>query len=140
MNFTSRDPPVTAPEIAQGEFDCGIRLPPPLRSMYLASNGGEPDPYVFENDELDTVVSEFLPLKSHVRGTAVEAYKLLVLERAVVAPKFFPFAVDGGGEYFFVDSQTLDGRVFFYRSDAAVPSLVALGVGFDQFWAALKPE
>ena len=28
----------------------------------LASNGGEPDPYVFENDELDTVVSKFLPL------------------------------------------------------------------------------
>jgi hypothetical protein len=108
--------------------------------MYLASNGGEPDPYVFENDELDTVVSEFLPLRSESRGTAVRSYKLLVLERAVVSPNLFPFAVDGGGDYFFVDTETPDGKVFFFRSDAADPSLVSLGIDINEFWAALKPE
>jgi len=108
--------------------------------MYLASNGGEPDPYVFENDELDTVVSEFLPLRSESRGTAVQTYKLLVLERAIVSPNFFPFAVDGGGDYFFIDTKTPDGKVFLFRSDAAAPSLVSLGINLNEFWASLKPE
>lgn len=140
VNFANPDPPITEDEIRQCEFDCGIRLPPPLRSTYVASNGGEPDSYVFENDELDTVVSEFLPLRSESRETAVQTYQILVMERAIVSRNFFPFAVDGCGDYFFVDTETPDGRVFFFRSDSVAPSLVFLGMGLNEFWASLKPE
>jgi cell wall assembly regulator SMI1 len=141
MTFTNPDHQIDEARIDRCEADCGIRLPRALRSTYLASNGGEPEPYVFQTDEVDTVVSEFLPLESDSRGTAVQSYMRLVRERALVAPHFFPFAVDGGGDYFFVDTSTDDGRVFFYRSDSASTlGLLPLGLNVDEFWAALRPE
>ncbi|CAN5401690.1 hypothetical protein BH09VER1_BH09VER1_09190 [soil metagenome] len=141
MKFTNPDSAIAEDEILRCEADCGIRLPCPLRLIYLDSNGGEPDPYVFQNDELDTVVSEFLPLKSELRGTAVQSYIRLVREKAIVFANFFPFAVDGGGDYFFVDTKTPDGKVYIFRSEATKsPALLPLGIGIDEFWMALKPE
>ena len=141
MIFTNSDLHIDEAQIDRCEADCAVRLPRALRLTYLASNGGEPEPYVLQTDEVDTVVSAFLPLKSNSRGTAVQSYFQLVRERAIVAPHFFPFAVDGGGDYFFVDTSTDDGRVFFYRSDSAsTPCLLPLGLNVDEFWAALRPE
>jgi len=119
-----------------------VTLPDPLRRQYLRANGGSPDPYVFENDELDTVVAAFLPLTATGDGdTAVETYADLVASKGIVPRHFFPFAVDGGGDYFFVDTATAEGAVYFYRSDSAeAAGLVPLHLGVDDFWSALKPE
>lgn len=141
MNFTNSDSPITEAQIVECEANSGIRLPASLRSTYLKYNGGEPDPYVFQDDRIDTVVSEFLPLKSMSRGSAVRSYELLVKERAIVPSNFFPFAVDGGGDYFFVDMNTPDGKVFFFLSDSTdVSALHPLGMGLYEFWDALIPE
>ncbi|TPI23262.1 SMI1/KNR4 family protein [Mesorhizobium sp. B4-1-1] len=141
MRFLNSEHPLTGDMIAQCEKACGLVLPAPARELYARSNGGEPDPYVFQNDELDTVVSEFLPLAAESRGTAVQSYRRLVTEKAVVAARFFPFAIDGGGDYFFVDTQTRDGAVYFYRSDSRFDQgLLPLGLDFTGFWAALVAE
>jgi cell wall assembly regulator SMI1 len=141
MIFSNGDLQIDDARIDRCEAECGIRFPRALRALYLASNGGEPDPYVLERDAIDTVVSELLPLVSNSRGTAVQSYLRLVLERAIVPPQYFPFAVDGGGDYFFVDTDTIDGKVFFYRSDSIdMPLLHPLELNIDEFWKALRPE
>jgi cell wall assembly regulator SMI1 len=140
MNFTNSDDPLSESEIARCEADLAIRLPSSLRECYLIANGGEPNPYVFQNAKLDTVVTEFLPLKSRSRGTSVQCYRRLVLEKKLVHSSLFPFAVDGGGDYFFTDMQTSEGAVYFYRSDSINDPLLKLNLGIDDFWAALKPE
>ena len=119
----------------------GFSFPEPLRSSYLAANGGEPDPYVFQNDDVDTVVSQFLPLVSSSRGTSVDAYRRLVKQKKIVSPHFFPFAVDGGGDYFFVDMRTPVGDVYFYRSDCESDQmLLNLHMSLDEFWSSLSEE
>jgi hypothetical protein len=141
MEFLNPDRPLTDGMISLCEDACGLVLPDPVRQIYLRSNGGEPEPYVFQNDELDTVISQFLPLVSESRGTAVQSYRRLVAEKALVPANLFPFAVDGGGDYFFVDCKTAEGAVYFYRSDTGFDEkLVPLGLNFDKFWGALVSE
>jgi hypothetical protein len=110
-----------------------------LRGQYLKSNGGTPDPYVYEDDDVDTVVSEFLPLVScRAKRTAFNVYENLVLAKALVPLQFFPFAVDGGGDYFFVDCSSANENVSFFVGDDR--SLLRLSVGLPEFWARLKQE
>lgn len=132
---------ITESMLAECEAVCGLKLPQALRASYLFSNGGEPNPYVFQHENLDTVVSEFLPLTAESRGTAIKAYQRLVRDRKLVPLQFFPFAVDGGGDYFFADTSTPNGMVFFLRSDSRRGmSLLGLGLGVAEFWNALTPE
>jgi hypothetical protein len=141
MEFLNPDRPLTDDMIVRCEDACGLVLPNPVRQIYLRSNGGEPEPYVFQSDDLDTVISQFLPLASETRGTAVQSYRRLVADKALVPANLFPFAVDGGGDYFFVDCKTADGAVYFYRSDTSFDEkLLPLGLNFYQFWRALVTE
>jgi cell wall assembly regulator SMI1 len=141
MRFTNSDPSITVKDIVEIEAMLGSSLPSAVRNLYLSTNGGSPEPYVFENQEIDTVVAELLPLKSSRRGTAPKSYQRLVLERRVFPPNFFPFAIDGGGDHFLVDLRTPSGQVYFYRSDSAKGGqLLALNLEFTQFWSALKEE
>jgi hypothetical protein len=129
---------ITPEDIADVEVTFDLKLPAQVQKLYLSVNGGVPEPYVFESDTLDTVVSEFLPLKWK-NDTAIDVYLGLVRDKQLVPKCFFPFAVDGGGDYFFVDTATPDGLVYFYRHDTASSDpLLNLRVGFDQFWALLR--
>jgi cell wall assembly regulator SMI1 len=141
MKFTNSEPSINAQDIANAEKTLGIAFPSSVRSLYLSTNGGIPEPYVFENDKVDTVVTEFLPLKSSCKGTALKSYERLVLDKKLVPQQFFPFAIDGGGDYFLVDCSTSNGAVFFYKSDSASSNhLLNLKLGFEQFWTLLKRE
>jgi hypothetical protein len=123
------------------EIILGFNLQVVVRDFYLSINGGSPEPYVFEDQNIDTIVAEFLPLKSERKGTVLVSYKRLVCEKKLVPRHFLPFAVDGGGDYFFVDCSTLDGQVYFYRSDSiSSERLVNLNLAFKQFWSSLKVE
>ena len=140
MKFTNQGSTITTRDIEHVENSLGLKLPRAVHKLYLFANGGSPKPYVFENDSIDTVVSGLLPLKAQ-KGTAIVAYKKLVLNKKLVPQQFFPFAVDGGGDYFFVDCSTIDGTVYFFRGDSAsAERLISLAVGFDQFWSLLKDE
>lgn len=141
MTFSNSEPSLSHADIADAEAILGMSLPIAVREHYLAVNGGSPVPYVYEDTNLETVVSEFLPLKSEHIRTALKTYEHLVLRKKLVPRPFFPFAVDGGGDYFFVDCSTSDGVVHFFRSDSARGAhLLNLRVGYKKFWPLLKPE
>jgi cell wall assembly regulator SMI1 len=135
------DVSLTAADIDGIEAKLGVTLPAALRAHYLRWNGGTPEPWVFEGASHTAVVSEFLPLKTEDDAdTAVDVYRDLVVKQRLVPATLFPFAVDPGGDYFFVDVATPDGRVFLYRHDTAFENLRALDHGFDAFLAALVDE
>jgi cell wall assembly regulator SMI1 len=141
MQFDDPEKALSVSALEQIENDLSLSFPEPVKQRYLESNGGYPSPYVFSSENADTVVSIFLPLASDSKGTAVESYRRLVQSLKLVAPSFFPFAVDGGGDYFFVDCSTPDGRVFFYRGDSRLGDrLVDLKLSFQGFWESLRPE
>jgi SMI1-KNR4 cell-wall len=141
MRFLNPEPGVSLLEVAEIEAILGIEFPPAVRSLYVSTNGGEPEPYVLENSNVDTVVAEFLPLKSDRKGTAVSSYGRLVIGQGLVPRHLFPFAIDGGGDYFFVDCSTSEGSVSFYRGDSSDGErLLDLDLAFEQFWSSLKSE
>lgn len=143
MQFTNLDRNLSEEEIEHVELELGISFPESLRDLFANHNGGEPDPYVFQEQDLHTVVNETLPLISgEGRGTAVRTYQLLVVERRIVKKNFFPFAVDAGGDYFFVNCDASDSPVYFYRSDVGMDQecLIDLGLTLEEFWDCLQPE
>jgi hypothetical protein len=140
ITFTSGGPALSSADVTNAERKLGITFPAALRRAYLSSNGGSPYPYVFENDDLDTVVTEFLPLSGRT-GTAIQTWTRLIREQGLLPERYFPFAVDGGGDYFFVDCASPEGAVYIYRSDTSLDDrLLDLRMELDDFWASLKEE
>ncbi len=140
MQFVNPDQPLSESEIQNIESDLGLAFPAALKELFLNHNGAEPEPYVLEIDDLriSTVVSRTLPLVSRTgSGTAVQTYRRLVTEMQVVPENFFPFAVDGGGDYLLIDCDT--GTISFLKSDPDV-KLVELGVDLNGFWDLLKED
>lgn len=143
MQFTDLDCKLSREMVENVETDLGISFPESLKDLFVKFNGGDPDPYVFQNFDLNTVVNATLPLIStQNRGTALYSYQLLVVERQIVNKNYFPFAVDAGGDYFFVDCDTADARVYFYLSDAGEDrrGLLDLELTLNEFWDHLEPE
>ena len=137
MTFQDTDRKLIENDIQLAERQLGFLLPAQLREHYLKWNGGCPEPYLLSDDKVDTVVSEVLPLFSDGSGTAIDSYKTLVTERHIVDRKFFPFAVDGAGDYFFINVDS--GKVYFYSSDNEErPMLVAETL--TAFWYKLRSE
>jgi hypothetical protein len=141
MHFTNVGCSISSEDITAIENQLHLCFPYTFRKFYLKTNGGIPEPYVFENDAIDTVVSEVLPLKAESRNTAPTVYNRLVLDKHLVPIKYFPFAVDGGGDYFFIDCETSDGFICFYNSDTNEQEhLIPLNMNLDQFFETLKSE
>jgi hypothetical protein len=143
MKFENSDAPVSATQLAAIELALSLTLPNALKSQYLQSNGGSPVPYVYEDENLDTAVARFLPIASLIGArTAVDTYQHLVLHKRIVPKQYFPFAVDGGGDYFFADCSTDEGLVHYYRSDPPGDEgpLISLGLSVGNFWIRLKAE
>jgi hypothetical protein len=83
-----------------------------------------------------------LPLYSDTKlNTAIAVYEDLVLGKALVARNLFPFAVDGGGEHFFVDCNNPDAAVYYFRSENLYLNLKPLekvANSLEQFWSMLQ--
>ncbi|WP_371861258.1 SMI1/KNR4 family protein [Pseudoduganella lutea] len=139
MKFSSPDRKITESDINSVEATIGLLFPSVLRRQYLQSNGGVPEPYVYEDACIDTVVCEFIPIISdRGRCTAVSMYQNLVLDKGIVFLSYFPFAIDGGGDYFFADCSTEIAEVSFFSGE--LRSLIPLSIGISEFWMKLKPE
>ncbi|WP_339733989.1 SMI1/KNR4 family protein [uncultured Gimesia sp.] len=139
MHFVNPDQPLSESDIQTVERNLDLEFPAELRELFLKHNGAEPEPYVLENDELriSTVVSRTLPLLSMTgNGTAVQSYHRLVTQMQLTPHNYFPFAVDGGGDYFMIDC--ISGVVSFLKSDPV--QLIKLGVGLSGFWDLLKDD
>lgn len=103
MEFLNPDQMLTEADVASVESELMLEFPKALKELFLQHNGAEPEPYVLEDDDLriSTVVSRTLPLKSRSgSGTAAQSYNRLIAELRLAPSHYFPFAVDGGGDYF----------------------------------------
>lgn len=139
MKFLNPEKKLSKQQIQRVELSLGIKFPSLLVEYYLKSNGGEPEPYVFQKGRLDTVVSEFLPLISNELDTSPEVYKDLVLSKQIVPNNLYPFAIDGGGDYFFLDLSDTKLATYFYMHDTVRKRpLVNLRMSFGEFWQSLK--
>jgi len=136
--------PLSTSQIRASESALNLRLPSFLWRLYRRTNGGSPEAYVFASDVLETVVNEVLPLVRTFGGLsgAVRSYERLVVELELAPRTFFPFAVDGGGDYFLTDCSTRDGEVYFLDGRGATPDerLHKLNMGLGEFFASLKTE
>lgn len=141
MKFRKHRPALRPGDISDVEDRFELTLPEDLKAIYMQSNGGTLVDYVYDDVEVATVISQILPLSADSGMNAARSYHLLVEDRGIVPRHFFPFAVDGGGDYFFVDCRTDEGRVHFFRADEDPPEqLLDLGVGIADFSARLRPE
>ncbi|EEF59168.1 SMI1/KNR4 family protein [Pedosphaera parvula] len=142
MLFENQDTPVSLAEIQSLEAELGIRFPDSLKKLFLENNGGSPIPYVLRTEDHYTTVSETLPMKSSKgRGTAIDSYKTLVLKRNLVPRQLFPFAVDSGGDYFFVDCTPSRELVYLYKADCTFgENLSNLCMSLENFWNSLVDE
>src|SRR5688572_6272677 len=115
-----------------------LTFPDSLISLYLQANGGEPETYVFQKGSIDTVVTEFLALTSTEFDTSPEVYRDLVLAKQIVPKHLYPFAIDGGGDYFFIDTSDAKEGVYLYLHDTSRKNpLVNLKMTFADFWESL---
>ena len=131
---------LTSKQIDAVEHELNFRFPASLREAYVQSNGGSPDRCIFQSQVIDTAVSEFLPLLSDKIRPATATYKYLVLEKKLVPPHYFPFAVDSGGDYFFVDCSVPCGRVFLLRHDTIFERVIDTGLTHKEFIDFLRQE
>src|SRR6185437_5815420 len=142
MLFENQDRSVSIAEIENVEAELDLRFPNSLKKLFLENNGGRPIPYVLHTQNHWTTVSDTLPLRSSKsRGTAVHCYKILVLERKLVPRELFPFAVDSGGDCFFVDCTPDQESVYLYKADSAFgENLADLHMSLGEFWNSLVDE
>jgi hypothetical protein len=128
--------PASNEQIDDLEHRLGLQFPADLRRLFREANGGRPEPYVYRDDNHDTDVSECLALRPG-RGSALWTYELLVLSKQLVPRHFFPFAVDSGGDCFFVDCSVARSGVYVYVHDTAFERLRLLCGSIDEFWTRL---
>lgn len=141
MKFLNHDITLTEKDVAAAERQLGLTFPQPLRALFLENNGAVLEPYVLRSEAAQTVVNETLPLVSGAgRETAIECYQDLVVEKAIVARKFFPFAADVGGDYFFIDCDDSAAAVYLFISDSLVPRLEKIADSLADFLNMLEPE
>jgi hypothetical protein len=139
VTFSECIAPASDEEVDQLEGRVGLKFPSGLRRLFSTANGGRPTPSVFRDGEIDTDVSECLALRDG-RGSALWTYELFVLSKRLVPSTFFPFAVDSGGDCFFVDCSSAAASVFLYVHDTAFEHLCPLDVSIDDFWERLIEE
>jgi SMI1 / KNR4 family (SUKH-1) len=135
VTFVNSAAPIRAEDIASVERELGIHFPVGLRNHFLETNGGSPEPYIYEDG---SVISQCLVLVG--RGSAVDAYRDLALKKRVFPLQFFPFAVEGGGDLFLVDCSTPDGMVYLWRHDLSAETLVSLHSRIDDFWSRVTDD
>jgi hypothetical protein len=100
--------------VKEAEARTGLRFPDRLSWLFTNANGASPS-------DQATGISKFLELRDG-RGSAEWTYEVLVVHFGLVPWQWFPFANDGGGNVFFVDTASPDGSVFFCHLDTASPS------------------
>lgn len=142
MEFVNKDKTLTLDEVKAVEAALHLHFPEALRELFVANNGGKPMPYVLSTDTIDSVVNETLPLISErERMTAPDLHHKLVADMKMIERRFFPFAGDGGGDYYFVDCDDPQGGVYISMHDSAKGfRLERVWNSISGFWDQLVAE
>ena len=121
----------------------GFKLPEIVRDHFLKNNGGVPNPHVFILDHfIATEVACSLSVITNSGGTLVGDVYGRFVSNGWIAEGLLPFAVDAGGDYFFVDCRSDRLDTYFYDTQVRTegPGLVDLERGFLDFWETLSSE
>lgn len=128
-------PSPTPEDYEQFEAKFGIPIPEQVRALLSYSNGGHP--------ELDTYFSEDLTEDS---SFAIDRFLFLALDsnevdsfdyalklwRPLIGPQALPFALDGGGDPFFLDLTAQPAAVKKYLHDSD-KDMVFVAPNFEAF-------
>jgi hypothetical protein len=133
VTFSECDPAATTEDVDALERNLGFAVPDAIRKLTTSANGGRPNPNIYRDSLACTDVSECLALRDG-KGSIWWTYELLVLTKKAVPVHYLPFAVDSGGNTFFVDCRS--GTVHLLLHDPTFRSC-SLSVGLDEFWSRL---
>lgn len=136
IEFKNPDVPISPSVFDAFELEFELTIPEVVKLFYCANNGGEPSHFIFRTEDHELIVNAVLPFVSNTTPhTAVYCYRSLVLSKKLVSRNFFPFAIDPGGEYFFVDCTSSEGPVVTFNSD--MTEIEKVSDSFLQFWDGL---
>jgi hypothetical protein len=107
--------PLLEPEVESLEQLLGLRLPDPLRKLYLATAQGKFNLNFFENEEYEFEIHELIPAFVERPRNVVSVYKDLVVTRGLIPHSLFPFATGSGGDFFCIDRES--DQVMFLPMD-----------------------
>ena len=115
----------TPPPLGEAEFDefarvAGLELPRALRQLLAFSNGGHPrlDTFITpDGDEHGIGWFFFIGVGQNSLGDAIRDW------RPILGPSALPFAIDQGGDPFFID--LADGSVCIWHHDPLGREFVA---------------
>ena len=133
--FTDCRKPATDSEIAEVEARTGLHFPAALRRVFQEFNDGQPSPSWYPDPAAGVEVHQCLAISDG--GLLAEPiYERLVRQLRLLPAGFFPFAIDPGGDYLFVDCGEASAPVFLWMHESA-GEIHPLGVGLEEFWLKL---
>lgn len=138
VEFSECDPPASNSEIVALEERLGFRIPSEIRDLVGRANGGRPTPSIFRGSVGSTDVSECLALRD-AQGSIEWTYNQLVRNKKATPSHYLPFAIDSGGNTFFVDCDSPEQEVYLLLHDPQF-KLLPLDIGLRNFWGSLETE
>ena len=104
-------------DLREVEKELNVELPDSIKKFYLANNGGEPERYIFIEDECEYMLNIIYPLivKNDEYVSVVKVYKNT---RAILPDWFIPMGDDGGdGLYGFSMKENERGAIYYWCAD-----------------------
>ena len=139
MNLSTNPPlgpngPATDEEIRAAEAQMGRALPEPLKRLLLTKDGGVFERHYWLQHDGDTwvAVEELLSLKDIVDSA------LDVEQHCPSLGLKIPFAIDGGGNLWFLDADELTVSMIFLDDDQ--PDERPTGLQLDEFLTSLLKD
>lgn len=116
--FKETSQKVTEGELLDVEKKFAFTFPEELKKLYLQYNGGEPEKYIFIDDEgIEFVIQKVLPIKYSNKGIdTLEKYIEDFREDGILPEWLIPFAYDPGGDLFCFSINIEDNGSIYYWS------------------------
>jgi len=136
VEFTEVETPASASQIHAFEARVGCRFPPRLMRLFLETNGGRPSHNFYGDGGNAREVFHCLPLREG-RNSVQHIYEILVHRKRLFPAHFVPFAVDPGGDTFFIDCDSPNGLVYLFDHEDVDNYCKPLNVTIDEFFDKL---
>ena len=116
IEFDDQSPSIQGDDIDDLSQRLGVTFPASARRHYLEFNGGIPSLDVYDmNGEL-LAVQQFFSIKYGVPLFTIEDnYEELALRQGILPKNLLPFAIDPGGDYYCLSTET--GEVSIFRPE-----------------------
>ena len=119
-NFVNSSVDLTSRDIESIEKEIGQDIPDVLKDFYLLHNGGELEGgrcvFVEEKSDSEYNINTFLPIKYkrfEEDYLLEECFRSFVIDKKLMPAKFIPFAIDGGGYPFALNTDDLSVSICY---------------------------